>query len=455
MAEENTARVEMDKIVSLCRRRGFIFPSSEIYGGVSACWDYGPLGVELKRNLKEAWWRSMVQERDDITGQDASILMNPQVWVASGHVAGFSDPLVECTTCNLRYRADELKGSACPSCGGKLSDPRQFNLMFKTFMGPVENEAAVVYLRPETAQGIFVNFQNIQGTTRKKVPFGIAQVGKAFRNEISPGNFIFRSREFEQMELEFFIKPGTDKEWFDYWTNERLNWYIRLGIKKENLKFYEHPREDLAHYARACFDVMFRFPQGWAELEGIANRGAFDLTQHAKFSGKSLEYFDEETKEHYVPEVIEPSAGVDRGVLAFLVDAYAEEPDKDEIRVILHLHPALAPMKAAVLPLSRKEPITYMAKEIHAELRKSWMVAYDDTQSIGRRYRRQDEIGTPYCVTVDFQSLNDKQVTVRDRDSMAQIRIPVAALKSTIAAKLAGEAFTVVPEGGKVINEKK
>ena len=455
MTEQATPRVEMEKLVSLCRRRGFIFPSSEIYGGISSCWDYGPLGVELKRNIKEAWWKAMVQERDDIVGLDASILMHPQVWVSSGHVAGFSDPLVECPGCKMRFRADELDNpKVCPHCGGVLTEPRQFNLMFKTFMGPVEGEAAVVYLRPETAQGIFVNFLNVENTTRKKIPFGIAQIGKAFRNEITTGNFIFRSREFEQMELEFFVKPGTDKEWFKYWVDERVKWYLRYGMKLENLKLRQHGKQELAHYAKDCYDVQFLFPQGWGELEGIASRGAYDLTQHAKGSGKELTYFDEETKEHYIPEVIEPSIGVDRSFLAFLTNAYSEEPDKDEIRVVLHLHPALAPMKVAVLPLSRRETLVPMAKQIYAELRASWMVAYDDAQSIGRRYRRQDEIGTPYCVTVDFQSLEDKQVTVRDRDSMAQIRIPVGALKSTIAAKLAGEAFTIVPESGRVLGEK-
>jgi glycyl-tRNA synthetase len=454
MAETATPRVEMSKIASLCQRRGFIFPSSEIYGGLSSTWDYGPLGVELKRNIKEAWWKSMVQERDDIAGLDASILMNPQVWVSSGHVAGFSDPLVECLSCKGRFRADELTGTACPTCGGVLTQPRQFNLMFKTFMGPVEDQAAVVYLRPETAQGIFVNFLNVVNTTRKKVPFGIAQTGKSFRNEITTGNFIFRSREFEQMELEFFIKPGTDKEWFQTWVDERMKWYLRYGMRPENLKLRRHDKAELAHYAKDCIDVQFLFPQGWGELEGIASRGSYDLTQHAKGSGKELTYFDEEAKEHYIPEVIEPSCGVDRSFLAFLVNAYAEEPDKDETRVVLHLHPALAPMKIAVLPLSRKDTLTPTAKQIYADLRQSWMVAYDDAQSIGRRYRRQDETGTPYCVTIDFQSLDDKQVTVRDRDSMTQMRIPVGALKSTLAAKLAGEAFNIVPEGGKMLAEK-
>ncbi len=435
----------MEKLVSLSRRRGFIFPSSEIYGGLSSCWDYGPLGVELKRNVRQAWWQDVVQKRDDMVGLDTSILMHPQVWVASGHLEGFSDPLVECKSCHLRWRADELEGDSCPSCSGELTESRQFNLMFKTSMGPVEDEASVVYLRPETAQGIFVNFQNIVNTTRKRLPFGVAQIGKAFRNEITTGNFIFRTREFEQMEIEYFVKPGTDKEWFDYWLKERLNWYLNLGIKKENLRLREHGKEELAHYARACSDIDYLFPMGWSELEGIANRGDFDLVQHAKSSGQSMTYFDEEAKEHFAPYIIEPSAGVDRSVLAFLCDAYDEEPDKDEIRVVLRLHPALAPIKVAVLPLSRREPLVKVAKELYADLRQCWMVSYDDAQSIGRRYRRQDEIGTPFCITVDFESLEDKQVTIRERDSMKQIRIPISELKTTLAAKLAGEPFEVLP----------
>lgn len=440
----------MDKIVSLSRRRGFIYPSSEIYGGLSSCWDYGPLGVELKRNVKEAWWRAVVQERDDIVGLDSSILMHTGVWEASGHLERMVDPLVECKNCHLRWRQDELKGDRCPACGGELTPPRLFNVMFKTFMGPVEEEASIVYLRPETAQGMFVNFQNVLNTTRKRLPFGIAQMGKAFRNEITVGNFIFRSREFEQMEVEYFVKPGTDEQWYQYWLEERLNWYVKLGIKKEHLRLREHRQDELAHYARACSDVDYLFPMGWAELEGIANRGDFDLTQHANASGKELVYFDEDTKENIVPYVIEPSAGVDRSVLAFLCDAYDEEPDKDEVRVVLRLHPALAPIKVAVLPLSRREPLVKLAKEIHADLRQCWVTSYDDAQSIGRRYRRQDEVGTPYCVTIDFQSLEDEQVTIRERDSMNQIRIPIAVLKPTLMAKLAGEPLFVLPPGGKV-----
>ncbi|MFH1032110.1 MAG: glycine--tRNA ligase [Chloroflexota bacterium] len=450
MADQTPSKVTMEKIVSLSQRRGFIFPSSEIYGGLSSCWDYGPLGAELKRNVKDAWWQAIVRERDDVAGLDASILMHPKVWEASGHIAGFSDPLVECKTCHHRFRSDELKGDKCPDCGGDLTEPRMFNLMFKTFMGPVEEQAAVVYLRPETAQGIFVNFQNVLNTTRKRLPFGIAQIGKSFRNEITTGNFIFRSREFEQMEMEFFVKPGTDEEWFKHWLNERLNWYTKLGIKKENLRLRTHTERELAHYARACADVEFLFPMGWAELEGIANRCDFDLTQHSKFSGKDLNYFDDESKEHFTPYVIEPSAGVDRSVLAFLCNAYDEEIAEGELRVVLHLHPSLAPIKVAVLPLSRKENLAKLAKDIYADLRQCWTVQYDDAQSIGRRYRRQDEIGTPLGVTVDFESLEDNQVTIRERDTMRQIRIPIAELKKTLQAKLAGEDLFVLPPGGEI-----
>jgi glycyl-tRNA synthetase len=454
MAEQLTGKVSMEKIVSLSQRRGFIFPSSDIYGGLSSCWDYGPVGVELKRNVKEAWWRSIVRERDDVVGLDTSILMHPKVWEASGHLTHFSDPLVECKNCHLRWRTDELEGDKCPSCGGELTEPQMFNLMFKTFMGPVEEAANMVYLRPETAQGIFVNFQNVVNTSRKRLPLGIAQIGKSFRNEITTGNFIFRSREFEQMELEYFVKPGTDKKWFEYWLEERFNWYVKLGIKKENLKLREHAKEELAHYARGCFDINYQFPMGWSELEGIANRGDYDLKQHMTFSGKNLTYLDEETKEHVIPCVIEPSAGVDRSVLAILCDAYDEEPDKDEIRVLFHFHPDIAPIKVAVLPLSRKEPLVQLSKQVHTDLRACWSVQYDDTQSIGRRYRRQDELGTPFCVTIDFQSLEDNQVTIRERDSMNQIRVPIAVLINTLQAKLAGEDILVLPEGGKIWKEE-
>ncbi|MFC1900714.1 glycine--tRNA ligase [Chloroflexota bacterium] len=444
----------MDKIVSLSRRRGFVFPSSEIYGGLSSCWDYGPLGVELKRNIKDAWWKTMVQERDDIVGLDTSILMHPGVWEASGHVGGFSDPMVDCKDCKMRWRADELEEQKCPSCGGELTESRQFNLMFKTFMGPVEDDTAIVYLRPETAQGMFVNFQNVLNTTRKRLPFGIAQTGKSFRNEITTGNFIFRTREFEQMEMEYFVRPGTDEEWFEYWLEERQNWYVDLGIKKDHLKLREHDKEELSHYSKRTVDINYLYPMGWAELEGVANRGSFDLTQHANSSGKELSYFDEETKEHIVPYVVEPAGGVDRMVLAFLCDAYDEEPDKDDIRVVMRFHPDIAPYKAAILPLSRREPLVEKAKEVYDGLRKGQTITYDDAQSVGRRYRRQDEIGTPYCITVDFQSLEDNQVTIRERDSMDQIRIPIAELQNTLTAKLAGEDFTVLPPGGTVVEKK-
>jgi glycyl-tRNA synthetase len=443
-----TSGVDMEKIVSLSKRRGFVFPSSEIYGGLGSCWDYGPLGVELKRNVKEAWWKAMVQERDDMVGLDASILMHPQTWVASGHVQQFADPLVECKSCHLRFRADDLKGNKCPNCGGELTDPRMFNLMFKTFMGPVEDEAAVVYLRPETAQGIFVNFENVLNSSRKKLPFGIAQTGKAFRNEITTGNFIFRSREFEQMEVEFFVKPGTDKEWFQYWLQERFNWYVKLGINREHLRLRQHGKDELAHYALDCYDIEYLFPMGWSELEGIANRGNFDLAQHAKYSGKDLTYFDEETQERIMPYIIEPSAGVDRSVLAFILDAYHEEVVEKEKRVLLRLHPSLAPIKVAVLPLSRNEKLLPLAKEVYGEVRRAFVTQYDDSQSIGRRYRRQDEVGTPLCVTIDFQSLDDRQVTIRDRDSLKQIRVPLEVLRATLAAKLAGEPMEVLPPGG-------
>jgi glycyl-tRNA synthetase len=442
VVEEMSTKATMEKIVSLSRRRGFVFQSSEIYGGLASCWDFGPLGVELKRNVKEAWWKDMVQSRDDMVGLDTSILMHPQVWVASGHIKNFSDPLVECKGCQKRWRQDEVEKQVCPACGGELSEPRQFNLMFKTFMGPVEDANATVYLRPETAQGMFVNFQNVVTTTRKKLPFGIAQMGKSFRNEITTGNFIFRDREFEQMEIEYFVKPGTQEKWFEFWVNERFNWYQKLGIKPEHLKLRQHCKEELAHYALACSDIQFFFPMGWGELEGIASRGDYDLTQHASCSGKNLKFIDDEAKEQYLPYVVEPSAGVDRAVLAFLCDAYDEDIADGEERVILRFHPRIAPIKAAVLPLSKKEPLGTFARQIFNDLRANWVVQYDDTQSIGRRYRRQDEIGTPFCVTIDFQSLEDQQVTVRERDSMTQIRIPIADLKGTLAAKLAGESIT-------------
>ena len=437
--------VDMEKIVSLCKRRGFVFQSSEIYGGLGSCWDYGPMGVELKRNVKDAWWKAIVQERDDVVGIDTSIMMHPKVWKASGHVDSFTDPLVECKSCHLRWRASEINNQLCPKCGGELTEPRMFNLMFKTFMGPVEEEASTIYLRPETAQGMFVNFENVITTSRKKLPLGIAQIGKSFRNEITPGNFIFRTREFEHMELEYFVKPGTDEHWLNYWVKERFNWYVKLGIKEENLRLRQHSKDELAHYAKDCYDIEYLFPMGWSELEGIANRGDYDLTQHAKHSGRDLSYYDGESNERYIPYIIEPSAGVDRTVLALLIDAYHEEVVEGETRVVLRLHPSLAPMKIAVLPLSRNEKLTPLAKEIYKQLCPSFMTCYDDSQSIGRRYRRQDEVGSPFCVTIDFQSLEDNQVTIRERDSLAQIRVPIEELEKTLEAKLQGESFEASP----------
>jgi len=424
-------QVDMERLVSLCKRRGFIFPNSEIYGGLGSTWDYGPLGAELKRHLRERWWRDYVYARDDIVGLDSAILMHPRVWEASGHLESFTDPLVECKRCHTRHRSDHLQDGRCPECGGtEFTEPRMFNLMFKTFLGPVEDTAHTVYLRPETAQGIFVNFLNVLNASRKKLPFGIAQVGKSFRNEITPGNFTFRTREFEQMEIEYFVRPGTDEEWHRYWVEERFQWYLRLGIRRENLRIRHHEPEELAHYAKATADIEYRFPWGWAELEGIANRTDYDLRRHSEFSGEHLLYYDDERKEHYYPYVIEPSGGVDRAALAFLVDAYDEEPERGETRVVLRLHPWLAPIKCAVLPLSRNPQLVPLARRLYDDLRREgarrgWLIAYDDSQSIGRRYRRQDEVGTPWCITVDFQSLEDRQVTVRDRDRMAQVRVPM------------------------------
>ena len=424
---------DMDTIVSLCKRRGFIFPSSEIYGGFGSTWDYGPLGSLLKNNVKAAWIKSVVQERDDMVLIDAAILMAPQVWRASGHLESFTDPLVDCLVCKQRFRADHLESERCPACGGELTEARQFNMMFKTFVGPVEDEASVAYLRPETAQGIFVNFKNVLTTTRRKLPFGIAQVGKAFRNEITPGNFTFRTREFEQMEIEYFVMPGTDEEWHRRWVEDRRRWYLRYGIQEERLQLREHAREELAHYAKATVDIEYHFPFGWSELEGIANRTDFDLRQHQTASGEDLTYFDEQTRERFLPYVVEPSAGADRATLAFLIDAYDEEPDNEGTRVVLRLHKELAPIKVAFLPLSRKPDLVDLTKRAQALVRPLLMTAYDDTQSIGRRYRRQDEIGTPYCVTVDFQSLEDQAATIRDRDTMAQVRVPIAELPSWFA----------------------
>jgi glycyl-tRNA synthetase len=426
----------MDKMLSLSKRRGFIFQSSEIYGGLGSTYDYGPLGVELKRNVKEAWWRSVVRQRDDVVGLDSAILMHPKIWEASGHVENFSDPLVECRSCNRRYRSDQLETEKCPECGGEFTEPRRFNLMFRTFMGPVEDTSHEVFLRPETAQGIFVNFPNVVNSTRKKLPFGIAQIGKAFRNEITPGNFTFRTREFEQMEVEFFVKPGTDEEWLQKWVEIRFNWYVSLGIRRDNLRLRRHEGDELAHYAKDTYDIEYRFPWGWGELEGIADRTDFDLGRHAEASGEDLTYFDEETRERYIPYVIEPSGGVDRATLAFWLDSFDEEPDGDTTRTVLHLHRMLAPVTVAVLPLSRNERLTPTARGVYDQLRKHLNTQYDDAQSIGRRYRRQDEIGTPYCVTVDFDSIDDHQVTVRDRDSMHQDRVAITDLVGMLQDKV-------------------
>ncbi len=427
----------MEKVVNLCKRRGFIFPSSEIYGGIGSTWDYGPVGVELKRNVKEAWWKAVVTGRNDTVGLDASILMHPRVWEASGHVAGFSDPLVECKACHHRFREDFLEEAGkCPDCGGEVTEARQFNLMFKTFMGPVEDTASTVFLRPETAQGIFVNFQNVLDTARQKIPFGIAQIGKSFRNEITPGNFIFRTREFEQMEIEYFVKPGEDEEAFQSWQEARLRWYVDNGIRAGNLRIRPHGSDELAHYAKACVDVEYEFPFGWSELEGIANRGDFDLKQHMEYSGKDMTYFDEATRSRYIPYVIEPSAGVDRPLLAFLVDAYDEEEVEGDRRIVLRLDPRLAPFKAGVYPLLRKDGHPERAQEIRDILKEHFPVVYDQAGSIGRRYRRQDEIGTPFGITVDHDTLKDQTVTLRDRDAMTQVRIPVDRLVEEIRRRM-------------------
>jgi glycyl-tRNA synthetase len=442
----------MEKIVSLAKRRGFIFPSSEIYGGLNSCYDYGPLGVELKNNVKREWWKAMVQKRGDIVGLDSSILMHPKIWEASGHLAGFTDPLVDCKVCKKRFRADHLledKGMKpkftplptdnkvrCPECGGELTGVRNFNLMFKTFMGAVEDSSAEIYLRPETAQGIYVNFDNVMTSTNKKLPFGIAQIGKAFRNEITPGNFTFRTREFEQMEMQYFTNPKEADKFFEYWKEARMNWYLELGIKKDKLRFHQHTKEELAHYARAAFDVEYAFPFGFSELEGIHNRGDFDLGRHQKFSGHDFEVLDETDKKKFIPYIIETSAGADRATLALLVDAYTEidggrsttTESVKEMEVVLKLDKKIAPIKVAILPLSKKENLEKISQEIYESLRQKYMCLYDTTASIGKRYRRQDEIGTPYCVTIDFDSLEDKKVTVRDRDTMAQERVAIEEL---------------------------
>ena len=463
MSEQNKT-LTMEKLVNLCKNRGFIFPGSEIYGGLANSWDFGPLGVEFKNNVKKAWWKRFVQESKYNVGLDSAIIMNPEAWVASGHVGGFSDPLMDCKQCKARHRADKLiedyafqngtddnpagwdfqkmadfikeKGIACPDCGGKtFTDIKKFNLMFKTFIGVTEDNTSTVYLRPETAQGIFVNFNNVQRSTRRKLPFGVAQIGKSFRNEITPGNFIFRTREFEQMELEFFCKPGTDLEWFAFWKDYCLQWLLDLGMKRENLRLRDHDPEELCFYSKATTDFEFLFPFGWGELWGIADRTDYDLGQHAKHSGKDMTYFDQETNEHYIPYVVEPSLGADRVSLAFLANAYDEEVvGENDTRVVMHLHPALAPFKAAILPLSKK--LSEEAGKIYDELAKYFPVDFDETGSIGKRYRREDEIGTPFCITFDFDSLEDNCVTVRDRDTMEQVRIPIAELRAYIEEKI-------------------
>jgi glycyl-tRNA synthetase len=438
----------MEKLVSLAKRRGFVFQSSEIYGGLGSVWDYGPLGVELKKNIKERWWRSMVHEREDIEGLDAAILMHPKVWEASGHVAGFTDPLVDCKQCKNRFRADDprIKGTPgtpeaqCPVCGmkGTLTAPRLFNLMFKTFMGPVEEAAAVVYLRPETAQGIYVNYLNVLQASRQKIPFGIAQIGKAFRNEITPGNFIFRTREFEQMEMQFFVKPGADQEWFEFWKAQRMAWVQALGLKAEKLRFHQHGTDELAHYAKDAYDIQYEFPFGWQEFEGIHNRTDFDLTRHQQASGKKLEYVETTTNERFIPYIIETSAGADRTTLVVMVDAYAEEEVAGEKRVVMRLHPALAPLKAAVFPLVNKDGMPELARRIYDGVRRHFNVFYDDGGSIGRRYRRQDEAGTPFGITIDGQSTQDQTVTVRDRDTLLQDRVAADQLVEYLKKKIGG-----------------
>ncbi|MGO0577997.1 glycine--tRNA ligase [Ornithinimicrobium panacihumi] len=459
----------VDTVVSLCKRRGFVFPCGEIYGGTRSAWDYGPLGVALKENIKKQWWRAMVQTRDDVVALDSSIILPRQTWVASGHVGEFSDPLTECQSCHKRFRVDHLQEAVadkaakkgkeidpddvaldtitCPSCGNKAwTEPREFNMMLKTYLGVIEDESGLHYLRPETAQGIFINFANVMGAARKKPPFGIAQIGKSFRNEITPGNFIFRTREFEQMEMEFFVKPGEDEEWHQHWIDERMNWYVDLGISRDNLRLYEHPQEKLSHYSKRTVDIEYRFNftgSEWGELEGVANRTDFDLGTHSKHSGQDLSYFDQASGERYTPYVIEPAAGLGRSLMTFLVEAYTEDEAPNakggvDKRTVLRLDPRLAPMKVAVLPLSRNADLTPKAKDLAATLRKHWMVDFDDAGAIGRRYRRQDEIGTPYCVTVDFDTLEDQAVTIRDRDSMSQERVSLDQVEGYLAQRLIG-----------------
>ncbi len=466
-AQSKSTSSVLDSVVSLCKRRGFVFPSGEIYGGTKSAWDYGPLGVELKENIKRQWWRSMVFGRDDVVGLDSSVILPTRTWEASGHVSTFTDPLTECQSCHKRFRADhmqeayaekkgiadpesvDLASLACPNCGtrGAWTEPRQFNMMLKTYLGVIEDESGLHYLRPETAQGIFLNFMNVMTASRKRPPFGVAQLGKSFRNEITPGNFIFRTREFEQMEMEFFVKPGEDEEWHQYWIDERTRWYVDLGISSDNLRHFEHPKEKLSHYSKRTVDIEYRFQfaaNEWGELEGIANRTDFDLTQHSTFSGQDLSYFDQASGERYVPYVIEPAGGPNRSMMAFLVDAYTEDEAPNtkggvDKRTLLRLDPRLAPVKVAVLPLSRNSDLSPKARDLSSELRGvGWNVDFDDAGAIGRRYRRQDEIGTPYCVTVDFDTLDDESVTVRERDTMKQERIALAQVRSYFAERLLG-----------------
>jgi glycyl-tRNA synthetase len=467
ITERNTRMASrLENVISLAKRRGFVYPCGEIYGGTRSAWDYGPLGVELKENIKRQWWKYMVTSRDDVVGLDSSIILPKEVWVASGHVGVFTDPLTECLSCHKRFRVDQMQEEyaarkgidnpdsvalselPCPNCGtrGQWTEPRDFNMMLKTYLGPVEDESGLHYLRPETAQGIFINFLNVATSARKKPPFGIGQTGKSFRNEITPGNFIFRTREFEQMEMEFFVKPGTDEEWHEYWIEHRRQWYIDLGISPENLRYYEHPKEKLSHYSKRTVDIEYRFGfqnSEWGELEGIANRTNFDLTTHSKHSGKDLSYYDQATGERWIPYVIEPAAGLTRSLMAFLTEAYEEDEAPNtkggvDKRVVLKLDPRLAPVKAAVLPLSRSGDLSPMARDLAAKLRRNWNVDFDDAGAVGRRYRRQDEVGTPYCVTIDFDSLEDHQATVRDRDTMAQVRMPIDNVEGYLASKLSG-----------------
>jgi glycyl-tRNA synthetase len=463
VAAKPLSEARLEAVVNLCKRRGFVYPCGEIYGGTRSAWDYGPHGVELKENVKRQWWRSMVTSREDVVGLDSSVILPRQVWVASGHVEAFVDPLVECQSCHRRFRADQLeeeyaerKGRPattpqevpCPNCGtrGAWTEPKMFNGLLKTFLGPVEDESGLHYLRPETAQGIFVNYKNVEQSARKKPPFGIGQIGKSFRNEITPGNFIFRTREFEQMEMEFFVPPGTDETWHQYWIDTRLEWYLGLGIARDNLRLYEHPKEKLSHYSKRTVDIEYRFGfsgSEWGELEGVANRTDFDLTTHAKHSGVDLSYFDQLTGERWTPHVVEPAAGVGRPMMAFLLEAYDEDQAPNtkggvDRRVVLRLDPRLAPVKVAVLPLSRNEDLSPKARDLAAELRRNWNVEFDDAQAIGRRYRRQDEIGTPFCVTIDFDTLNDQAVTIRERDSMLQERVALDRVAAWLSPHLLG-----------------